>query len=132
MLFFNCNKCFIADGNLGSLLKSNKYAPSNRQIESISNSLIDDNKFNVKKKWLHDNREFSGVGKTIVGINEHNRFEQSTFASSNTPDESGLPQSTNKSILNSVAYAADGKAFGIVSKEIIDILADPNEDLRSK
>ena len=117
---------------MGNLNKGNTLRSNNRQIESISNSLIDDNKFNVKKKWLHDNRELSGVGKTIVGITEPNKFESITTGSYNIVDETNLSQSTNKNASNLIVYGEDGKAFGIVSKEIIDILIDPNEELSSK
>lgn len=59
---------FLDETNLNSLVKSNSMIGNNRSIDSVSNSLYDDHKYNVKQRWLHDGKELSSVGKSIIGI----------------------------------------------------------------
>ena len=89
---------------------------TNRSIDSISNSLASENKYNVKQRWLHDNKEFSGVGKSILGISESNDLTHA---------------STNRTV-NPIAYGSDGKAFGVVPKELIDQINNAGDDWSTK
>ncbi len=81
---------------------------------------------------MHDNREFAGVGKAILGITEQNSHDLNTFGVNNKMNETNFSQTSNKNIINFIAYGSDGKAFGIISKETIDLLVNPNEDWSSK
>ena len=81
---------------------------------------------------MHDNREFTGVGKTIIGITEHNSHDINPFGVASKMNETNFSQTSNKNIINSIAYGSDGKAFGVIPKETIDLLVNPNEDWSSK
>jgi len=114
------------------LVRGNSFHGNNRSIDSINNSLVDDHKYNVKKRWLHDNKEFSGVGKTILGISEQNRFEQPNFSNSNYMGDTNFSHASTNRAVSTVAYSVDGKAFGVVPKEIIDQLVDSENDWNVK
>jgi hypothetical protein len=120
---------FLEEANLGSLVRGNSMRASNHSIDSISNSLIDENKYNVKKRWMYDNKEFSEVGKSILGISEQrsdaNPYGQNNFS------ETAFSKSSSKNI-NSVAYGSDGKAFGVVPKELITQIEEAGDDWNSK
>lgn len=102
---------------------------SNRSIDSISNSLIDDNKYNVKKRWMYDSKEFSDVGKSILGISEQ-RNDSHLYGQNNFSDTT-FTKSSSKNI-TSVAYGPDGKAFGVVPKELMVQIEEAGDDWNSK
>lgn len=125
--------CFIVDTNLSTLVKGNSFR-SNRSIDSVNNSLIDDNAYNVKQKWMADNNEFSS-GKSnnhlkfsaLNSISDKNRFGQQPNNNSSYMGETTFSQSSMKRI-NSIAYGSDGLAFGCVPKEVIDQIEQSEND----
>lgn len=123
---------FVAETNLGSLVRGGSFRSTNRSIDSMNNSMMEDNKFTSKKRSLYDSREFSGVGKSILGISEQNRFDQAPYGGPNIMNETNFSQMSNSRVANSIAYGSDGKAFGIVPKDIIDQIMNPDEDWVSK
>lgn len=98
----------------------------------MNNSIMDDSKYAAKKRSLYDSREFSGVGKSILGISEQNRFDPAPYGGPNIMNETNFSQMSNSKIVSAIAYGSDGKAFGIVPKEIIDQIMNPEEDWVSK
>lgn len=105
---------------------------SNRSIDSAGNSLYDDQKYNTKKKFVHDSRELSSVGKSIIGLDSRRTGSQ-PYSMSSQLGETGFSQASNSTRpANSIAYSQDGLAFGIVPKEVIEQLVDQNSEWSDK
>ena len=109
-------------------MRGGSFRSTNGSIDSINNSLIDDNKFGTKKRSLYDSREFSGVGKSIIGISEQHRYDLAPYGGSNVMNETNFSQMSNSKVVNSIAYGSDGLAFGVVPKEIIDQIMSAEVD----
>lgn len=143
----------LAEASLGTLVRGSSFRSSNRTIGSISNSLIDDNKYNVKQQWMKDGQEFP-LGNTkavsnplkntgdnimnggaygskfvfkLISIEGQQRFGSQPYNSSSYMGETTFSHSSVNR-MNSVAYGPDGLAFGIVPKDIIDQIEQSGDD----
>ena len=132
----------IAEASLGSLVRGNSFRSSNRSIDSINNSLIEDNKYNVKKHWMSDRGEIHGREVPQGQLNSikfsamnnmggQNRLEQQPYSNSNYLQETAFSQSSMKRT-SSIAYGSDGLAFGVIPKEIVDQIEDNKSDWHAR
>lgn len=108
----------IEQVNLNTLMKPKPYK-SDRTINSISNSLIDDNGYNVKKKWMYDSKEFSGVGKSILGISEQNHYDGTPYKNSNYMGDTQFSQSSMRHMSSNPDVLVE-RDYGVVPKELIE------------
>jgi hypothetical protein len=118
---------FLEEANLASFSRGNVMRSPNLSIDSASNSIMDENAYNYKKRWMHDNKEFSGVGKSILGISENHNDPYG----SGHMGETGYSRMSGKT-MNSIAYGPDGLAFGVVPKEILDQIEEAGDDWNIK
>lgn len=80
---------------------------------------------------MQDSKEFSNVGKSILGISQDRTFGQHPYGSVNQMGDTTFSHSSTKPI-NIVAYGPDGKAFGVVPKELIDQIDQAQDDWSTK
>jgi hypothetical protein len=115
------------------LVKSGSFK-STRSIDSVSNSLLDDNAYNVKQRWMADNNEFASGNprnhlkfSALNSITDNNRFGQQPNNGSSYMEETSFSQSSRRRA-NSIAYGSDGLAFGCVPKEVIQEIEQSEND----
>lgn len=77
---------------------------------------------------MHDSRELSGVGRSIIGIPDSRKTEQQSYGGSSQLGETGFSYSSTAKMANSIAYGPNGNAFGVIPKEITDQLVDDSND----
>lgn len=118
---------------MSTLVKGNSFS-LNRSIDSVHNSLIDDNAYNVKQKWMVDNNEFSsGIANNplkssaLNSISDKNRFGQQPYNNSSYMGETTFSQSSMKRT-SLIAYGPDGLAFGCIPKDVIDQIEQSEND----
>lgn len=80
---------------------------------------------------MHDSKEFSSVGKSILGISHDRSFGQHPYGGANHMGDTTFSHSSTKPV-NIVAYGPDGKAFGVVPKELIDQIDQAQDDWSTK
>ena len=80
---------------------------------------------------MHDSKEFSGVGKSILGINEQNHYDRTPYGKAEYLGDTSFSHSSSKP-LNAIAYGSDGKAFGVVPKDLIDQIEQSTNNWSSK
>ena len=118
------------------------FRSSNRSIDSISNSLIEDQKYNVKKHWLSDREQVYGRedpprrknslrSVAMNSMSDRNRFDAQPYSNSSYLGETEYSQSSMKRA-NSVAYGPDGLAFGIIPKEVMDQIEESGDEWINK
>lgn len=125
----------IGAASLGSLVRGNSLRMSNRSIDSINNSLIEDNVYNAKKHWLSDRGEIPGREiphdqKALKYSMVNGKIEQSydpPYSNSGYTGETGISGMGMRK-MNSVAYGPDGLAFGVIPGEIMDQIEDIHSD----